>query len=188
MKLIKIIKTFYQRLNKDNFASTLICTLIGTFVGAYFALVTAQHFQDKADEKERQQIEARAKEKQQQAEAHAKEDLRQQIEFLKDELKENKNLLQNNGKKYNEATTLFFFEYHKSGFEMLKSSGIMRQIEDKTLLSSILRIYSNLEDIKQAHEYYLNDRIKGVAVQKQSKTVENRIDNLVIRLDSLLNK
>ncbi|MDR3217367.1 MAG: hypothetical protein LBU22_00045 [Dysgonamonadaceae bacterium] len=173
---MNLITGFYQRLGKDNFASTLVCTLIGTFVGAYFALVTAQHFQDKADEKARQQIEARAK-----------EDLRQQIEFLKEELKENKNLLQNNGKKYNTGT-LFFLEYHKSGFEMLKSSGIMRQIDDKTLLSDIWKIYANLEELKQAHEYYLSNLKIGTEVQKQYKTVESRIDKLMIRLDSLLKK
>jgi hypothetical protein len=74
---------------------------------------------------------------------------------------------------------------------MLKNSGVMRQIEDKMLLSSIWKIYANLEELKQAHQYYLNNQNNpkiGVELQRQYKTVESRITSLTIRLDSLLLK
>jgi uncharacterized membrane protein YgaE (UPF0421/DUF939 family) len=168
------MKKWYQRFIDDNFITSLICTLIGTFVGALIALITMQYVQDKSDEKELQQIEIRAQ-----------KDMRQYLELLKKELEENNNLLQKNEKKYN-TNILFFLEYHKSSFEMLKNSGAMRQIEDKTILSSIWRIYANLEELKQAHEYYLDHPNIGSAVQKQYGTIETRIDSMVIRLDLLL--
>jgi hypothetical protein len=168
------LQGWYQRLKSDNFKTTLICTLTGTFVGAGLALTTTQHFQEKAEAKERQRVEARAK-----------EDMRQYLDILKAELEDNNHLLRSNEKKYN-TQSLFFLEYHRSGFEMLRNSGAMRQIEDKTLLSSIWKIYANLEELKQAHEYYLNKPLDGSAIQKQYKKIEVRIDNMVTRLDSLL--
>ncbi|MDR3236052.1 MAG: hypothetical protein LBT48_04910 [Prevotellaceae bacterium] len=172
-------RTFASRERVYNFIITLICTLIGTFVGAFLAFKTTQYFQNKADAKEQQQIEVRAQ-----------EDLRQHFEMLKEELKANNNLLRTNEKKYN-TKVLFFLEYHRNGFEMLRISGVMRQIEDKKLLSDIWRVYANLEELKQAHAYYLNNLNNskiGPEVQKKYNEVEIRIDSVVIRLDSLLQK
>lgn len=66
-------------------------------------------------------------------------------------------------KKYNDVSSyIFFMTYKTSAFDMLKMSGAMRLIKDKTLMNSILNSYRMLEEAKYDSDMYINRKVDEI--------------------------
>jgi hypothetical protein len=70
-----------------------------------------------------------------------------------------------------------------SAFEMLKTSGYMRFIEDKDFLKSIWTIYNGLSTIEKASNSYAEEKMKSIFIDiKSGEITEEALDKRTFRI------
>jgi putative NADPH-quinone reductase len=168
------MKTFFDRYFWQGFTYTVT----GVFLGAVLTWTVSTHVENSRYQKDQQQrIELQEREKQ------------QYIELLKIELQKNLEAVQIHKQYYKSGSKFLpnYFGYEKSAFEMFKNSGRMSLLKNRGLLSSVWKIYTRLEQLKEMNASYIQSQMDKGWLEMDIKSIRQSFQSVDDLIQQVLN-